>query len=154
MNHFNPKTLAFYGVAIGAVVLLFNRVSAYGEANLKAPARIEGFYQVRAENLPSCLKTTSPGLKIDQSGVYLKGSLSEEHDSAKAATSSEEKPSLTGQWQGGKFSLSGLVPHTACPSDTKIEITGSMSQSALSGQLSFNSGSPIQFTAQRQGVKP
>ncbi len=150
MNHFNPKTLTFYGVAIAAVVLLFNRVTAYGEANLKAPANIEGLYRVNAQNLPSCLKTDSPILKIAQSGVYLTGSLSEDLNRAKAAASSEEKPSLTGQWQGRKLSLSGSLTHTACPPDTQMEINGSIDQQLLSGQLRFNPDPPAQFKAQRE----
>jgi hypothetical protein len=37
MSHFNAKTLSFYGIAIGSVLLLFKTVSAYGETKLKAP---------------------------------------------------------------------------------------------------------------------
>jgi hypothetical protein len=33
MNHLSLKSLAFYGVAIGSVALLFKVVSAYGETN-------------------------------------------------------------------------------------------------------------------------
>jgi hypothetical protein len=149
MNHFNPKTLTFYGVAIAAVVLLFNRVTAYGETNLKAPNNIEGLYQINARNLPSCLKTDSPVLKLAQSGAYLTGSLKKDVNSAKA-TISEEKPSLTGQWQGGKLSLSGPVNQDTCPPDTQMEINGSIDQKRLSGQFRFNADPPVRFTAQRE----
>lgn len=148
MNHFSPKMLTFYGVAIAAVVLLFNRVTAYGEANLKAPGNIEGLYQLKAQNLPSCFKSNSPVLKVSQSGVYLTGSLSEDMNRARAAASSEQKPSLTGQWQNGKLSLSGPITQTACPPDTQMQINGSINKTRLSGQVSFN-GKPAQFTAQR-----
>lgn len=147
MNHFNPKTLTFYGVAIASVVLLFNRVAAYGEANLKAPNNIEGLYRVKAQ-LPSCLKTDSPVLKLAQSGAYLSGFLKKDVESAKATTSAEEKPSLTGQWQGGKLSLSGPVNQDPCPSDTQMQINGSIDQKRLSGQLKFNADPPVRFTAQ------
>lgn len=150
MNHFNPKTLTFYGVAITAVVLLFNRVTAYGEANLKAPNNIEGLYPIKAQNLPDCLKTDSPVLKLSQSGAYLTGSLKRDVNSAKATASSEEKPSLTGQWQGGKLSLSGPVNQDTCPADTQVEINGSIDKQLLSGQLKFNAAPPVQFKAKRQ----
>lgn len=148
MNHFSPKTLTFYGVAIATVVLLFNRVTAYGEANLKALANIEGLYPLKVQNLPSCLKSKSPVLKLSQSGIFLTGSLLEDMNRARAASSSEQRPSLSGQWQNGKLSLSGPISQTACPPDTQMQLNGSINKTRLSGQVSFN-GKPAQFTAQR-----
>ena len=40
MNHLSLKSLAFYGIAIGSVALLFKVVSAYGETNLKAARQL------------------------------------------------------------------------------------------------------------------
>lgn len=152
MNHFNPKTLAFYGTAIGSVVGLFMVVTAYGNANLKAPEKIEGDYPLKAQ-WPSCLKANSPVLKLTQSGIYLTGSLFED-GTAEVATSSEEKPSLTGQFQGKELSLAGSVPHTSCPEDTKLAINGSVDQLTLRGQLNFNSDQSVEFTAQRKAEVP
>lgn len=149
-NHFNPKMLTFYGVAIAAVVLLFNRVTAYGEASLKAPNNIEGLYRIKAQNLPSCLKTDAPVLKLSQSGAYMTGSLKKDVNSAKATSSSEEKPSLTGEWQGGKLSLSGPVNQDPCPPETQMQINGSIDKQLLSGQLTFNTEPPAQFKAERE----
>lgn len=55
MSHFNLKSLAFYGVAIGSVLVLFKTVTAYGESNLKAPDKIGGIYRLEAQNLPECI---------------------------------------------------------------------------------------------------
>lgn len=153
MNHFNPKSLVFYGTAIGSVVVLFTVVTAYGNANLKAPEKIEGDYPLKARNWPSCIKANSPVLKLTQSGIYLTGSFFED-GTAEVATSSEEKPSLTGQFQGKELSLAGSVPHTSCPENTKVAINGSMDQSTLRGQLNFNSDPSVEFTAQRKEEVP
>ena len=74
-SHFNFKSLTFYGVAIGFVLILFNLVTRYGEANLKAPARIDGRYRLSIAQLPDCLKSADPVLTIQQSGIYLNGFL-------------------------------------------------------------------------------
>lgn len=152
MNHLNPKTLAFYGTAIGSVVGLFMVVTAYGNANLKAPEKIAGDYSLKAQ-WPGCLKANSPVLRLTQSGIYLTGSFFED-GTAEIATSSEENPSLTGQFQGKELSLAGSVPHTSCPEDTKVAINGSVDQLTLSGQLNFNSAPSVEFTAQRKAEVP
>ncbi|QFS47250.1 hypothetical protein GXM_04740 [Nostoc sphaeroides CCNUC1] len=54
MNHFNLKSLIFYGVAISSVLVLFKTVTVYGENNLKAPPAINGRYRLTlSENLPN-----------------------------------------------------------------------------------------------------
>jgi hypothetical protein len=74
MNHLSLKSLAFYGVAIGSVALLFKVVSAYGETNLKAAPAIGGSYRFDAKSLPECLKSDSLVLTIEQSGsVKMRG---------------------------------------------------------------------------------
>lgn len=152
MNQLNPKSLAFYGIAIGSVVLLFSVVTAYGNANLKAAPKIEGDYLIEAQSWPSCFKAKSPILKISQSGIYLTGSFFAD-GSAEVATSSEERPSLTGQFQGKELSLLGSVPHTACPPNSQVALKASVDQATLRGKLNFNANPPIDFTAQRQ-AKP
>lgn len=148
MNHFKPKSLIFYAVAIGAVVVLFNRVTAYGNRNLKASQNIEGHYPIRATNLPQCLNSDALALQLQQSGVYLVGSLTDRpHDPAPSA---EAKPTLTGEWRGGQLSLKGPFKNKACPKDTQVAIAGSIRQSTLDGQLNINAEPPVRFSAQRQ----
>lgn len=106
MSHFNFKSLTFYGVAIGSVLLLFKVVTAYGEKNLQAPPVINGRYRLTlAENLPNC-ETSSPLLlNIQQSGIYLNASLLP----ANANADTEKQHSLTGLFQNQQSSLSGKV---------------------------------------------
>ncbi|MFN6572721.1 hypothetical protein [Dendronalium sp. ChiSLP03b] len=106
MNHFNFKSLAFYGVAIGSVLLLFKVVTAYGENNLKAPPTINGRYRLTlAENFPNCAKLAPLMLDIQQSGIYLNASLLP----ANANADTEEQHSLTGIFKNQQSSLSGKV---------------------------------------------
>lgn len=148
MNHFKPKSLIFYAVAIGSVVILFNRVTAYGNSHLKAAQNIEGRYPIKASNLPECLKSDSLALKLQQSGIYLVAALSKSQPNA--APSSQEKLSLTGERQGEKLSLAGPITERSCPDDTRVAIAGSLNQETLSGQLTVNSEPPVKFTARRQ----
>jgi hypothetical protein len=76
MGHFNLKTLTFYGVMIGSVLVLFNIVTTYGENSLKAPVNISGKYLLESPDLPDCLKSEKLVLAIAQSGLYLTGELS------------------------------------------------------------------------------
>jgi len=147
MNHFKPKSLIFYAVAIGSVVLLFNRVTAYGNKHLKASQNIEGRYPIKAEPLPDCLQSDTLALKLEQSGIYLVGALTKQ---PKAAPSSQEKLSLTGERQGENLSLAGPITDRACPDDTRVAIAGSLNQETLSGQLTVNSEPPVKFTTRRQ----
>ncbi|HCF30241.1 MAG TPA: hypothetical protein DEV81_24275, partial [Cyanobacteria bacterium UBA11049] len=69
-NHFNFKSLAFYGIAIASVLILFKIVTAYGEKNLKAPVPIEGRYRLNlAQNIPICPQESNLVLDIQQSGI-------------------------------------------------------------------------------------
>ena len=63
----NFKSLAFYAGSIGFVVALFSFATAYGEANLKAPNKLEGRYRIAAQSLPGCLKADALILTIQQS---------------------------------------------------------------------------------------
>jgi len=148
MNHFKPKSLIFYAVAIGSVVVLFNRVTAYGNSHLKASQNIEGHYPIQAENLPECLKSGTLALKLEQSGIYLVAALTKNQPNS--APSSQEKLSLTGERQGENLSLAGPVTDRACPKDSRVAIAGSLNQETLSGQLTVNSEPPVKFTARRQ----
>lgn len=162
MGHFNFKSLAFYGVAIGAVLLLFEVVTAYGETNLKAPAPIDGRYRLSyTQNLPKCPKSDALVLTIQQSGIYLNGSLSPAQTNAQQPTSAEEKPSMTGQLINQQLSLSGTVPQStfcikAVPqandnSSSSVRIQSRVEGKNLEGKITLN-GIPeaIGFTAQRE----
>jgi hypothetical protein len=156
MNHLSFKSLAFYGIAIGSVSLLFKVVTAYGETNLKAAPAIAGSYRFDAKSLPPCLKSDSLVLTIEQSGVYLSGNLrsgSSEGDSEKT----EEKPSLLGKWENQGLSLSGAVPNLADCSGSPVrgqnsfvKLRGIIEKDSLKGKISLrNRAAASDFTAQR-----
>ncbi len=157
-SHFNLKSLAFYGVAIGSVLLLFNVVTAYGESNLKAPASIKGRYRLSfAKKLPSCSKSDPLLLTIEQSGVYVNASLLPPQTNAQMTTSAEEKDTLTGLLKERQLSLSGSVPQaTVCAQAeasgfTAVAIKGRVAGEVIAGQLSLHSASETaEFSAQRE----
>jgi hypothetical protein len=106
MNHFKFKSLAFYGVAISSVLLLFKTVSVYGENNLKAPLPVNGRYLLTlSENLPNCEKSDTLTLNIQQSGIYLNASVF----SANTKADTDEKHSLAGIFKNQQLNLSGKV---------------------------------------------
>ena len=162
MSHFSLKSLSFYAVAIGSVVLLFNGVTAYGEANLKAPPKMDGRYRINAQNLPGCLKADALLLNIQQSGIYLNGSLLPAQKNTQLETLAAEKPSLNGQLSHPKLSLSGPVPWVpncnnavsqadAPGQSLSVKIQGLVQEETLTGQISLSS-MPIvaEFTAGRE----
>jgi hypothetical protein len=162
MSHFNLKSLAFYGVAIGSVVLLFRVVSVYGEANLKAPPAVGGSYRISAQNLPGCLKSDTLVLDIKQSGTYLFGSLLPGKTDAKTATMAEEKPSLTGRLSTQQLSIEGPIPWvSSCNKPVaqadgsggtiSVKIQGVINEETLDGQIALSSTpTAAEFTAQRE----
>ncbi|WP_392533010.1 hypothetical protein [Nostoc sp. C117] len=106
MNHFNFKSLAFYGVAISSVLLLFKTVTVYGENNLKAPPVVSDRYRLTlAGNLPNCEKSDTLLLNIQQSGIYLNASVLP----ANANADIDEKHSLTGLLTNQQLNLSGKI---------------------------------------------
>lgn len=165
MSHFNWKSLSFYGAAIVAVVLLFRGVTAYGKANLNAPPKIDGRYRLSAQNLPDCLKSNTLLLNIQQSGVYLNGSLLPEGNNAQLETRAQEKPSLTGRFIHPQVSLMGSVPLLSnCRTLTQqanasghplwVKIQGVVQGETLTGKISLSSTpTAAEFTAQREAQK-
>jgi hypothetical protein len=107
-SHFSFKSLIFYGVAIGSVLILFKVVSTHGEENVKAQSAIGGRYRLTGNQLPECLKSQTTILTIQQSGVYLNGSLAPSNSDTENPV--QEKLSLSGKWQDGQLNLSGLAP--------------------------------------------
>lgn len=150
MSHFNLKSLAFYGVAIGSVVTLFSVVSAYGNANLKAPPAVDGHYRLKAENLPGCLKSEELELIIQQSGEYLNAALLPESSIDKKAI--PRKLLLAGKLQNQQLSLSGPVPQLiSCGKKSLVTITGKMQDKNIAGTITMNSlRKPTQFIAQKE----
>lgn len=165
MNHFSPKSLAFYGTMIGSVLVLFNIVSAYGEANLKAPPKVSGNYQLTSSDLPDCLRSENLTLAIEQSGRYIAGELSlspqtiatPENTSPGVESSSEKKGTkenivLSGLMLSQPFTLSGktalLGPCPAATSLEEIHLQLQFQDKNLIGQLHW-SDLAINFTAQK-----
>ncbi|MFB8787659.1 MAG: hypothetical protein U7123_02105 [Potamolinea sp.] len=150
MSHFTLRSLAFYGAAIGSVVTLFSFVSAYGNANLKAPPAIDGHYRLNAEKLPGCLQTEELELIIQQSGEYLNAALLPEGTIDKKAI--PRKLLLAGKLQNQQLSLSGPIPQlTSCGKKSLVQITGKMQAKNLAGTITLNSlPKPTQFIAQKE----
>ncbi len=157
-THFTPKSLAFYGVAIVAVVTLFSIVSAYGEANLKAPPRIDGSYEIADTELPKCLSSKPLTLLIQQSGIYLAGSLLPKDAAEQMLKSAEKRPLLNGHWRDNQLTLQGMVDLSPdCRDVAHIQATmtnaapKATDQISLNGTFQFGVGAtPIRFTASKQ----
>ena len=149
-SHFNLKTLSFYGVAIGSVVILFNVVSAYGEANIKAPPVINGNYRLKAKNLPECVNSENLILHIQQSGIYLNGSLLPDSNNSHAQTIAEEKPSLNGQWQNKKVQLLGSAPFLNNCNNPFVQMQGTVDGKKMQGNFTLSPNSrKIEFIAEK-----
>lgn len=166
MSHFNFKSLTFYGVAIAAVVVLFELTTSYGETHLKAPPSIEGHYPLSFAQKPDCLKSNALVLTIQQSGSYLSASLLPINTNGKQATAASEKPSLTGQLSNQQLNLSGANKVKICNNavsqteiidrsndnqPSQVNIQGQVEGKTLQGQIKLSSISqPLEFTAQRE----
>ncbi|MDZ4872373.1 MAG: hypothetical protein CLLPBCKN_001761 [Chroococcidiopsis cubana SAG 39.79] len=156
-NHFNLKSLAFYGVAISSVLLLFKVVSAYGEANLKAQTSIQGRYLLSLDqNLPDCLELSNLVLDIQQSGIYLNGSLLLAESSSHKARVGEKRPTLTGKLSDRTLQLTGNVPlATICRRPVAavvnaIAISSQFQSERIEGKLDIGTTArEIAFTAKR-----
>ncbi|MEG4593187.1 hypothetical protein QUB00_15435 [Microcoleus sp. F8_C2] len=159
MNHLSLKSLAFYGIAIGSVSLLFKVVTAYGEANLKAAPAIAGTYRFDPKSLPDCLKSDVLVLTIEQSGVYLSGNLRSGSSEGREKTA-QEKPYLFGKWETQGLNLSGAVPNLAGCSDStaigqnsSVRMRGIVEQGSLKGKISLtDKAAATDFTAQREAA--
>lgn len=155
-SHFNLKSLAFYGVAIGSVLLLFKAVTAYGESNLKAPIAIDGRYRLSfAPNVPNCLKSNDLVLIIEQSGIYLNGSLLPVAPNTQTAVPADGKPSLTGLLSNQQLDLSGTVPSSALCSSNTVKIQSRVEEKNLEGKIALILiPQTIEFTAQKEMPDP
>jgi hypothetical protein len=136
-NHFTLKSLSFYGVAIAFVVILFSVVTTYGEANLKAPQKIDGRYQIPAQDLPGCLKSEQLILLVQQSGIYLTGSLLTADTVDTLGKRATERPSMTGNWGNQQLTLYGDASYLPkCQGEIRIQ--GAIAQQVLNGTLNIS----------------
>lgn len=157
-SHFSFKSLSFYAVAVGSVLLLFNAVTAYGESRLKAPSAIGGRYRLAfANSLPSCAKLEPLLLVIDQSGVYANGVILPASTTTENPMSAEERLTLTGSFRNRQLNLSGTVPQSvlcnqSSASGTKaIAINSRIEENTIVGEIALDSQpQKTQFTAQKQ----
>ncbi|MCY7320686.1 MAG: hypothetical protein LH660_02500 [Phormidesmis sp. CAN_BIN36] len=152
---FNLKSLAFYGGAIGAVVALFSFATAYGEANLKAPTKLDGRYRIAAQALPGCLKAEALILTIKQSGIYLSGSLLNADETDKTLTASKKQSSLTGMFDREQLTLSGVPSHLdACLKTAQIPevlVQCAVTGGTITGKIRLGSGSAgVNFVGKRE----
>ncbi|MBD2156409.1 hypothetical protein [Leptolyngbya sp. FACHB-16] len=149
-SHFSPKSLAFYGVAIGSVTVLFLATTRYGQAHLQAPKAIEGDYAIAPGTLPGCLGDRPLTLSIQQSGIYLTGTLLANDADDRTVRIAKERPSLTGRWNSQELTLSGSLSHIPQCSGT-VEIQGAIQNNTLTGTAQLDAlMPPIPFTAQWQ----
>jgi hypothetical protein len=153
-NHFNLKSLGFYAGAITFVVTLFSVVTAYGEANLKAAQKIDGRYQIPAQDLPGCLKSDQLVLLVQQSGIYLTGSLLAADTIETLGQRAAECPSMTGSWEKQRLTLHGEARYLPkCQGTVKVQ--GTIAEQTLNGTLSLSSTpGDIPFTAQYEASQP
>lgn len=157
-SHFSFKSLSFYAIAIGSVLLLFNVVSAYGESRLKAPSSIGGRYRlVFVNSLPGCAKPEPLLLQIDQSGVYANGVILPASTATENPMSAEEKLTLTGLFRDRQLNLSGTVPQAvlcnqSLASGTKmVDINSQIEGEKIVGEIAIDAQpQKTQFTAQKQ----
>ena len=151
---FNLTSLAFYGGAIGAVVALFSFATAYGEANLKAPTKLDGRYRIAAQALPGCLKAEALILTIKQSGIYLSGSLLNADETDRTLTASKKQSSLTGMFDRDRLTLSGVPSHLdECQTaqSSEVLIQGTIAEGMIKGKIRLESGSTsVTFVGKRE----
>ena len=158
-SHFSIKSLSFYAIAIGSVLLLFNVVTAYGEKNLKAPQTIGGRYRLTFNNpLPGCSQVAPLMLQLDQSGTYINAALLKPVVQAQTM-SAEEKPTLTGLFNNQQINLDGGVANSVLcgfsqeSGDSAIAITSKLDGKNLAGEIAVNGGAAkIPFTGKKAEI--
>jgi hypothetical protein len=162
MNHFQPKSLAFYGAAIAFVVGLFGVVTTYGEANLKTAQSVGGEYRLNLPISGPCGGGKPVLLFVQQSGVYVAAALT--NPALARSPSISKSMTLTGQWKNQRLGLEGQIPvGVLCDGSQEtapitVKIDGGISQNpasaestTLTGTISLNAAaSPLM--AQRQPI--
>lgn len=157
-SHFSAKSLSFYAVAIGSVLVLFNVVTAYGESRLKAPTPISGRYRLAfANSLPGCAKPEPLLLQIDQSGIYANGAILSASTTSENPMSVEERLTLTGLFKDKQLNLAGMVPQSVLCNQSPasgakmVAINSRIEGENMVGEITVDSQpQKTQFTAQKQ----
>jgi len=152
---FHSKSLAFYGGSIIFVLLLFKVVTAYGETNLHAPPALISQYRLNLDQNLNCSQPNPLMLNIQQSGIYLNGSLSV---AITETPKIPEKPTLSGMLANRQLSLSGKVrKNVFCPSASANSQESVTIQSQLEGSGTLQGDmtitgipTPLKFTAVAQ----
>jgi hypothetical protein len=153
MNIFSVKSLGLYSLAIGGSIAFFQLVTSYGEANVKAPIAITGKYLITSTNLPDCLARQQLALDLQQSGIYLNASLASDLQLSQTTTIS--RPTLSGKLAAGqdRIDLIGALSIASCPQPLKVQISGSIHDRRLQGQMLFDDAAkPIEFTGILQPI--
>ena len=152
-SHFNVKSLTFYAIAIGSVLLLFNVVTAYGENNLQAPQTIGGRYRLTLSNsLPGCSQIAPLMLQLDQSGTYLNAAILKPLAEGQSSMSAEQKLTLTGLFNDRQINLDGGVAKSVLcgfsqeSGDSAIAITSKLDGKNLVGEIAVNGAAKTPFT--------
>lgn len=157
MSHFNLKSLTFYGVMIGSVLVLFNIVSVYGESSLKAPPNISGNYLLDSQNLSDCLKSEKLNLAIAQSGIYLTGRLTTQNQTIKlngllGNVIAEKVPTRSLPFSlVGKTAQLGNCPQSEDNSPTEIQLQTQFQNKILVGEMQW-SNLKLNFTGNPQNL--
>ena len=124
MTLFSAKSIGLYSLAIGSAIGLFNIITSYGEANIKAPIPVTGNYLITSPNLPDCFQQKQLVLKIQQSGMYLNASIATA--SQTIGTENETRPTFSGRLQDRQLELSGRVPTDIGSQCSQLKITGTI----------------------------
>lgn len=142
MHHLNQKSLAFYGIAISAVVILFRGVTWYGTNYLKAAKTIQGAYHLTLTS-PPCASTDSLVLTLQQSGKYLGGQLQPMVSGHLPDPAADLTLTLKGKWSEPQLQLQGQTSQiTICGRAlATVAMVATYQGDGLEGQLT-SSGLP------------
>ncbi|NKB18303.1 MAG: hypothetical protein HC770_09995 [Pseudanabaena sp. CRU_2_10] len=107
-------------------------------------------YEIESTNLSDCLNSKPLQLTIQQSGLYISGSLQSKDDRNKNKSTSENNLTLKGRWRDGKLSVAGAVTEVeGCDRTQSLTITATVKGRRLEGKIAFLSNTS-DFTAQIQ----
>ena len=92
-------------------------------------------------------------LEIQQSGIYLNGSLLPSNKTKTPEKIVTEKPSLTGKFSQQKLSMSGAVSHLTSCQNQFLTIQGIVDGNTFKGQINLSSiPKAVNFTAQKEAT--
>lgn len=153
-EHFSPRSILFYGCAIASVVTLFSMTTSYGEKHLQAPRRIDGRYRLSMSAPSECFAAKPVTLLLQQSGVFLTGSLVSNDALKQTARVAQKRPLLAGEWRSDQLWLEGRTGREwNCQNSVKIE--GRLTGETLDGTLRLGGVSDaIAISAQREAPQP